>query len=82
MFTGEILASELKIHGFSVSKISIYHVESEGTIQDTYRLNYILRTGHRVLLKIGGFRASTYNALPVESVKALVDVMKEFEKKK
>lgn len=34
--------------------------------------------GHR---SVGGFRASTYNALPIESVKALIDVMKEFEKK-
>jgi phosphoserine aminotransferase len=33
--------------------------------------------GHR---SVGGFRASTYNALPLESVKALVDTMKEFEK--
>jgi phosphoserine aminotransferase len=33
--------------------------------------------GHR---SVGGFRASTYNALPAESVQALVDVMKEFEK--
>jgi len=33
-------------------------------------------TGHR---SVGGFRASTYNALPRESVKALVDTMKEFE---
>jgi len=33
--------------------------------------------GHR---STGGFRASTYNALPRESVQALVDVMKEFEK--
>ena len=33
--------------------------------------------GHR---STGGFRASTYNALPKESVQALVDVMKEFEK--
>ncbi len=32
--------------------------------------------GHR---SVGGFRASTYNALPAESVKALVDTMKEFE---
>ncbi len=32
--------------------------------------------GHR---SVGGFRASCYNALPVESVKALVDCMKEFE---
>lgn len=35
--------------------------------------------GHR---SVGGFRASTYNALPVESVQALVDCMKEFEKAK
>jgi phosphoserine aminotransferase len=34
--------------------------------------------GHR---SVGGFRASTYNALPVESVKALVETMKEFEEK-
>ena len=33
--------------------------------------------GHR---SVGGFRASTYNALPVESVRALVSVMQEFEK--
>ena len=33
--------------------------------------------GHR---SVGGFRASTYNALPKESVIALVDAMKEFEK--
>jgi phosphoserine aminotransferase len=35
-------------------------------------------TGHR---SVGGFRASLYNAMPVESVVALVDCMKEFENK-
>jgi phosphoserine aminotransferase len=34
--------------------------------------------GHR---SVGGFRASTYNALPEESVMALVGTMKEFESK-
>ena len=34
--------------------------------------------GHR---SVGGFRASTYNALPKESVEALVALMKEFEAK-
>ncbi|HXP49952.1 MAG TPA: 3-phosphoserine/phosphohydroxythreonine transaminase [Bacteroidia bacterium] len=34
--------------------------------------------GHR---DVGGYRASMYNALPLESVQVLVDVMKEFEKK-
>ena len=32
--------------------------------------------GHR---SVGGFRASIYNACPIESVQALVDCMKEFE---
>lgn len=32
--------------------------------------------GHR---SVGGYRASLYNALPIESVQALVDCMKEFE---
>lgn len=34
--------------------------------------------GHR---SVGGFRASLYNALPIESVQVLVDAMKEFEAK-
>lgn len=34
--------------------------------------------GHRL---VGGFRASMYNALPIESVQFLVDLMKEFESK-
>lgn len=33
--------------------------------------------GHR---SVGGFRASVYNALPLSSVEALVDCMKDFEK--
>ena len=33
--------------------------------------------GHR---SVGGYRASMYNALPLESVQALVDVMQAFEK--
>ena len=35
--------------------------------------------GHR---SVGGFRASIYNAMPVDSVKALVKTMQEFEKTK
>lgn len=35
--------------------------------------------GHR---SVGGFRASTYNALPIESVQALIDCMHEFEASK
>lgn len=35
--------------------------------------------GHR---SVGGYRASMYNALPIESVRVLTDVMKEFTRKK
>jgi phosphoserine aminotransferase len=35
-------------------------------------------TGHR---SVGGYRASMYNALPIESVQVLVDVMKALENK-
>ena len=35
--------------------------------------------GHR---SVGGFRASIYNAMPVDSVKALIETMQEFEKTK
>ena len=34
--------------------------------------------GHR---DVGGYRASMYNALPIESVQVLVDAMKAFEAK-
>ena len=34
--------------------------------------------GHR---SVGGYRASMYNALPIESVQVLVEVMKDFESK-
>jgi len=33
--------------------------------------------GHR---SVGGYRASMYNALPLESVQVLVDVMQDLEK--
>ncbi len=35
--------------------------------------------GHR---SVGGFRASIYNAMPIESVNALVQTMQDFEKQK
>lgn len=35
--------------------------------------------GHR---SVGGFRASIYNAMPIESVRALIETMQDFEKNK
>jgi phosphoserine aminotransferase len=39
--------------------------------------NLVQLKGHR---SVGGMRASIYNAMPVEGVRALVDYMKAFEK--
>jgi phosphoserine aminotransferase len=53
--------------------------ELEKPFSDFAKSNGILGIeGHR---SVGGFRASTYNALPKESVVALVSLMKEFESK-
>lgn len=51
--------------------------ELEGAFSDFAKSKGMIGiAGHR---SVGGFRASTYNALPKESVEALVAVMKEFE---
>jgi len=45
---------------------------------ESKKQNMIGLKGHR---SVGGLRASIYNALPVESVQALVQFMKEFQRK-
>jgi phosphoserine aminotransferase len=50
-------------------------LESE-FLQYSASKNIVGIKGHR---SVGGFRASLYNALPLESVRVLVDCMKEFE---
>ncbi|HHW59113.1 MAG: 3-phosphoserine/phosphohydroxythreonine transaminase [Bacteroidales bacterium] len=52
--------------------------ELEATFIDYAKTHGIVGIkGHR---SVGGFRASMYNALPVDSVKALVQAMEDFEK--
>lgn len=48
-------------------------------LQEAQNNNFVGIKGHR---SVGGFRASMYNALPKESVEALVDLMKDFEQRK
>lgn len=60
----------------------VYSSEYEGDDSDFLKFAqergmYQLK-GHR---SVGGFRASTYNAMPIEGVQALVNVMQEYEKK-
>ena len=45
-------------------------------IKEATAAGFVNLKGHRT---VGGMRASIYNAMPVEGVKALVDFMKKFE---
>ncbi len=54
-----------------------YKDKEEAFMEYTKKAGMVGLKGHR---SVGGFRASTYNALPIESVQALVDCMKSFEK--
>jgi len=49
----------------------------EAFLKDAKDRGLIQLKGHR---SVGGMRASIYNAMPVEGVRALVDTMREFEK--
>jgi phosphoserine aminotransferase len=45
-------------------------------IQEAKAVGLVNLAGHR---SVGGMRASIYNPMPLEGVKALVDFMKKFE---
>lgn len=55
---GPVLAEELKALGFPVKSSSILEVSTEGTLQDCMYLNLHLRTAHRVLYRLKGFRCA------------------------
>lgn len=57
------LASEIQSLGFPLLSKSFSGVETEGTLDDTMRLNLYLRTGHRVLYLLSGFKAKTPDEL-------------------
>ncbi len=54
-----------------------YKVKEEEFLKFAQGQGMVGIKGHR---SVGGFRASTYNALPIQSVEALIDCMHAFEK--
>lgn len=65
------------------SNMNVTFLLNDGAPSDIFdkmwnEANIIGLKGHR---SVGGYRASMYNALPIESVQVLVDVMKEFTRK-
>jgi len=57
-----------KLHDESLDDAFLKGAQERGMVQ---------LKGHRI---VGGMRASIYNAMPIDGVKALVEYMKEFEK--
>ena len=77
-----VFASPVAVEDRSVMNIPFVYSEKYKDLDPALFLDFakskgmVGLKGHRL---VGGFRASTYNALPQESVDALVACMKEFE---
>ena len=57
------LKQEILSLGFPVLSETVSSVETEGTLDDTLRLNLFIRTGHRVLFLIKEFKAQSPDEL-------------------
>ena len=57
------LREELLLLGFPVTYETVAGIETEGTMDDTIRLNLLLRTGHRVLFLLREFHAKNADDL-------------------
>ena len=74
LFTGTVTKEDR-------SKMNVCFVMKDTSLEELFlsfvkQKNIVGIKGHRL---VGGFRASLYNALPIESVQVLVNAMKEFE---
>ncbi len=77
MFVGTVEKESRSLMNICFVMKEPYKDKEEAFMEFTKPRGMIGIKGHR---SVGGFRASTYNALPYESVQALVDAMQEFEK--
>src|SRR5512139_2489688 len=64
-----LLKQELTALNFPVLSESIAGVGTEGTFEDTLRMNLLLRTAHRVLFVLKEFAARDADALYREAVR-------------
>jgi len=75
LFKGVVATEDRSIMNATFTLNNTEHQETFDTMWKAAGISGI--NGHR---SVGGYRASMYNALPIESVQVLVDVMKELEK--
>ena len=78
MFTGTADKASRSLMNICFVMTEQYRDKEEDFMSAAKAAGMVGIKGHR---SVGGFRASTYNALPLASVQALVDCMREFEKK-
>jgi len=77
IFTGTVAADSRSLMNICFVMKEQYKDKEDAFMEAAKKKGMIGIKGHR---SVGGFRASCYNALPYESVQALVDCMNEFEK--
>jgi phosphoserine aminotransferase len=77
MFVGTVEKDSRSLMNICFVMKDQYKDKEEAFMEFTKTKGMVGLKGHR---SVGGFRASTYNALPIESVQALIDCMNEFEK--
>lgn len=77
MFVGTVAKEDRSLMNICFVMKEAYKDKEEAFMEFTKPRGMVGIKGHR---SVGGFRASTYNALPIESVQALVDTMHDFEK--
>ncbi|MFP4556370.1 MAG: 3-phosphoserine/phosphohydroxythreonine transaminase [Bacteroidales bacterium] len=77
MFVGTAANEDRSLMNICFVMNEEYKEKEAAFLEFAQNANMVGIKGHR---SVGGFRASTYNSLPIESVQALVDCMKEFEK--
>lgn len=77
MFEGTAAKEDRSIMNICFVMSEKYKDKEDGFMTFAKERGMVGIKGHR---SVGGFRASTYNACPVESIKALVLCMQEFEK--
>jgi len=76
MFVGTVSKESRSVMNICFVMRDQYKDKEEAFMEFTKTKGMVGIKGHR---SVGGFRASCYNALPMESVQALVNAMKEFE---
>jgi phosphoserine aminotransferase len=77
MFTGTVEKDSRSLMNICFVMKEQYKDKEEAFLDFAKTKGMIGLKGHR---SVGGFRASTYNAMPIESIQALIACMNEFEK--